>query len=99
MHRLFVVEDVFEVKRRGVVAIGPLDDPDKGRYEIGDTVEIRRAGAVVARTVISGITMRPVPPKGTAEVLLRAISKAEVGPGDEVWLCAGNRAAPGTSPE
>jgi hypothetical protein len=38
--------------------------------------------------------MGSLPAKGTAEVLLRAISKADVGPGDEVWLCVQNPAEP-----
>jgi hypothetical protein len=46
MHRLFVVKDVFEIRQRGVVAVGPLDDPDEARYHIGDAVEILRSGAV-----------------------------------------------------
>jgi hypothetical protein len=94
MHRLFLVVDVFEIKQRGVVACGPLDDPAEARYRIGDVVEIRRSGAVLARTVISGIPMCPLPAEGTAEVLLKAITKADVGPGDEVSLCLENRGEP-----
>jgi hypothetical protein len=91
MHRLFVVQYVLEVKQRGVVAIGPLDRPDEARYCIGDAVEIRRAGGVVVRTVISGIPMKPLPAKGTVEVFLRAVSKSDVELGDEVWLCVENQ--------
>ena len=85
MHLLFLVEDAFEIKRRGVVASGPLDDPD-ARYRIGDSVEIRRENGSVIRTIISGYTTMPLPPRGTAEVLLRDLSRDDVQPGDEVWI-------------
>jgi translation elongation factor EF-Tu-like GTPase len=85
MFRLFVVEDVFDIKQRGLIIVGRLDDPKNARFRVGEVVEIRRKGRETVETVISGITIGGAP-TGLGEVLLRAITKADVGPGDEVWL-------------
>ncbi len=85
MHRLFVVENVFEIKQRGVVVSGKLDDPQGARFHIGDTVEIRRRDGTVVETTISGIPIG-LAKVGMGEVLLRGVSKADIGPDDEIWL-------------
>jgi hypothetical protein len=85
MNRLFVIEDVFPIKEREVVVVGPYDDPDNARFVIGDEVEIRRLDGTTRRAVISGLPMRPMK-INYAEVLLRyPITKEDVGPGDEIW--------------
>jgi hypothetical protein len=87
MHRLLVVKDLLEVKQRGVVVAGTLDNPGVVRFHIGDAVEIRRAGAPVTRTVISGIGMAPSS-GGMANILLSGIATTDIAPGDEVWIVA-----------
>lgn len=85
MQRLFAIEDLFEIKERGVVVYGKVDDPDKKRYWIGDPVEIRRQGAVVVRTVIAGVAVM-LGNSDFADLLLRDIEKVTIQSGDEVWL-------------
>lgn len=84
MSLLFVVEDVFAIKDRGVVVIGKLANADT-RFQINDPVHVRRQDGSVVRTAISGIPMRMMK-VGMAEVLLRGIEKSDISPGDEVWI-------------
>jgi translation elongation factor EF-Tu-like GTPase len=84
LRRLFTVEDVFEIKGRGVSAIGPLDN-EAPSWRIGDRVRISRQDGSMKETIISGM------PMGTfktnyCEVLLRDIAKADIQVGDEVWV-------------
>ena len=95
MPLLFVIEDVFAIKDRGVVAGGKLADPECARYYVGDAVEIRRRDGSVVQAVISGITMGMLA-AGMADVLLRGVSGSDVGAGDQVWAITPD-AAPGTS--
>lgn len=83
MHRLFVVKALLEIRQRGVVVAGTVDNPEDW-FHVGDTVEIRRAGAVVSRAAISGIGVSP--PGITTNLLLKGIAKTNVAEGDEVWI-------------
>jgi len=85
MHLLFVVEAVFAIKERGVIATGKLADPDHARFYIGDPVEVHRHDGSVVHTVITGFPMGMMK-VGMAEVLLRGVGKSDVKPGDEVWV-------------
>jgi translation elongation factor EF-Tu-like GTPase len=87
MPLLFVIEDVFAIKDRGVVACGKLADPECARYYVGDTVEIRRRDGSAVQAVISGIPMGMLA-TGMADVLLRGVSGSDVGAGDQVWAIA-----------
>ena len=86
MPLLFVVEDVFVIKERGVVATGQLADPAHARYRIGDPVEIRRRDGSVSRAVVSGIPLGGIPLPGKADLLLRGLGGSDVGVGDQVWV-------------
>ena len=85
MALLFVIEDTFAIKERGVIAVGNLADSACARYRVGDTVEIRRRDGSVVQSVISGIPMGMLG-AGKAEVLLRGLSGSDVGVGDQVWV-------------
>ena len=85
MPLLFVVQDVFAIKERGVVAIGKLADPEHARFRIGDPVEVRRTDGGVVKTAIIGVPMG-MAAVGMAEVLLRGVSASDVRPGDAVWV-------------
>lgn len=86
MKRLFVISDVFAIEERGVAVMGSYDDRANSRFFIGDEVEIRRLDGSTRRAAISGIPMGHMK-IDSAEILLRSpITKADVGPGDEIWL-------------
>lgn len=89
MPLLFIVEDVFEIRHRGPVAIGKLADPENYRFRIGDPIEIRCKDGSVIKSSITGIPMGMLK-AGMAEVLLNGISKSDVQAGDEVWLLGGD---------
>src|SRR4051812_15670228 len=95
MPLLFVVEDVFEIKERGVLAIGKLADADS-RFRIGELVQVRRRDGSVIRTAITGIPIGMMK-IGGAEVFLRGMNKSDILRGDEVWLK--NPAEPEVAPD
>jgi translation elongation factor EF-Tu-like GTPase len=84
MPLLFVIEDVFAIKGRGVIAAGKLADADGARFRIGDPVEVRRRDGSVVRTVISGMEYRD-PPSATTGVLFPGVSASDLAIGDEIW--------------
>lgn len=79
MPLLFVVEDVFAIKERGVLAIGKFANAD-ARFRIDDSVQVRHQDGSVIRTAITGIPMGMMK-IGVAEVLLRGIGKSDILPG------------------
>src|SRR5687768_15995128 len=87
MTLLFVIEDTFAIKERGVIAVGKLGDAERARYRVGDAVEIRRQDGSVVQSVISGVPMGMLG-AGKAEVLLSGLSGSDVGVGDQVWVSA-----------
>ena len=79
------VEDVFEIKGRGTVATGRID---QGALQVGDEVSIQGPSGV-RRTVVTGIEMfRRVLQRAKAGdqvgVLLRDVGKADVQRGDVI---------------
>jgi hypothetical protein len=85
MRLLLIVDEVFDIKERGITVIGRLIDPQHARFYIGDSIEVRRHGSSVVTTSIGGIPIGMIK-SGRAEILLNGISKSDVQPGDEVWL-------------
>jgi translation elongation factor EF-Tu-like GTPase len=82
MPLLFVVEDVFFIRSRGMVVAGRPDEA--ARYRMHQPVEIRRRDGSVVRTAISGIEHLN-PPSAMAGVLFRELTPSDVSVGDEVW--------------
>lgn len=85
MPLLFVIEDIFAIKERGVVAVGKLFDPQTAHYRINDLVEIHRRDGSIVHAVISGTPMGRCT-AGKAEVLLRGLSGLKIARGDQVWV-------------
>jgi translation elongation factor EF-Tu-like GTPase len=83
--RLFVVEDVFKIKSRGVAPMGKLDAESPKHWRIEERVEIRRQGVCVSKSAINGIPMGLLR-TDYCEVLLRGLVEGDVQPGDEVWV-------------
>jgi hypothetical protein len=82
MPLLFVVEDVFAVRGRGVIVAGRL--ADGVRFRMGEPAEIRRRDGSVVRTVISGIGYCD-PPSAMTDVLFPGLSGSDLAVGDEIW--------------
>lgn len=83
MRRLMRVEESSHIRSRGLVLVGPLDDPAGARYRFGDTVEVRMPSGQVLRATITGIPISPSRP-GHADILLGDL-QGEIEPGAEVW--------------
>ena len=82
--RLFVVDDVFDVKDRGVILVPGLNEREIDRVRIGDSIEIRAPDRPAVETTIRGIDSFSPNPKRIFPILIGA-SKADAPPGAEVW--------------
>lgn len=82
-YSLFPVQDVFEIKGRGVVATGRVED---GTFQREDDVVIMRSGKCVVMSKIKGIEIfgyLPCAIKGdNVGLLLAGLTKADICFGD-----------------
>jgi len=78
---LFKVEDVFQVRDRGVVLTPGLAERDE-YTQLGDEVELRRPDGSTVRAQIVAFEL---PSTGTRAILLEKIRKDDVPVGTEVW--------------
>jgi hypothetical protein len=85
MKKLFVIDRVLTIKERGTIVGGRLIDPNAARFYIGDLVEIRRSGGLMASSTITGIPLGATR-VDEVEILLRFDNEREIQPGDEVWV-------------
>ncbi len=81
-----VVEDVFFIRRRGLVVTGTIE---AGTVEAGSVVTVERAGTAVASVAVVGVERarkRPTPPVAGESVglLLKDLTAADVARGDVV---------------
>lgn len=80
---IFPVEDVFEIKGRGVVATGKVES---GTFHREDTVKIMRDGKKISTSIVKGIEIFghiPYAMRGdNVGLLLAGITKADVCTGD-----------------
>jgi hypothetical protein len=93
---LFAINDVFEVKGRGIVLIADRE-AIVGKVGIGDEIEIRSGLRIVVRTTIAGIeAFQGTPPSSTKVGVLLSpdVSREVVHSGQEVWLTGPPKAVP-----
>ncbi len=86
--RLFVVEDAFFIKGRGLVPVPGIVPVDDERYRVGDPILLKRPDGSCLEWTIGGIEMIDcTPPRQTddAIILLRGLNKEDVPVGSEVW--------------
>ena len=81
---VLTVEDVFTITNRGVVVVGKISD---GSLSVGDKVEILRQDGSKSPAVVGAIEkfrkMQQTANKGdNVGILLKDLSKSDVGPGD-----------------
>jgi len=78
------VKDIFAIPARGLVAAGQVTD---GSFSVGDTVEILRQDGSTRTAEIGGIeifmkALQTVKTGDRADILLKGMSKSDVGAGD-----------------
>jgi hypothetical protein len=85
---LFVVEDTFYIKGRGLVPIPGILIQDEERFRVGDPLLFQRPDGSCLEWKIGGIEMiHATPPRPRNEVvfLLKDLNKEDVPIGTEVW--------------
>ncbi len=85
---LFVVEDAFFIKGRGVVPLPGLVPQGEERFRVGDPIAIVRPDGTRLEWTIGGFEMihrAPSTPRNDVPILLRGLNKEDVPVGSEVW--------------
>lgn len=83
---LFVVEDTFAIKGRGLVLVPGITPHEDEIFRVGDPLRLIRPDGSELRTAIGGLEMFTKPVLQAAiPVLLRGVTKEEVPVGSEVW--------------
>jgi len=82
---LFVVEDTFFIKGRGLVPFPGIVPVGKERFYIGDPLLLKRPDGTSISTNIGGIELCCPNPRQDVGILFKEISKEDVPLGTEVW--------------
>lgn len=86
MSRIFIIEDVFSLKECGTVVWGYVEDLQKVRIKIGDTVTVRKVNSGVFPVNVKGIAIKSSA-RGDMDILLDTSSQDfDVCKGDELWM-------------
>ena len=85
---LFVVEDTFFLKGRGLVPVPGIVPVGKERFYIGDPLLLKRPDGTSVSTSIAGIEICCPNPRHDVVILLKELSKEDVPVSTEVWSVA-----------
>jgi hypothetical protein len=86
--RLFVVEDTFLIKGRGLVPVPRLVPHAEERFRVGDHIVLKRPDGSRLEWTIGGIEIisaSPPRPRTDLVILLKDLNKEDVPIGSEVW--------------
>ncbi len=83
---LFVVEDTFFIKGRGLVLVPGIISQGEERFRTGDPILLKRPDGILQEARIGGLEsfMTPTPREDTI-ILLKGCDKVDVPIGTEVW--------------
>ena len=85
---LFVVEDAFFIKGRGLIPVPGIVPEGDERYRVGDPILLKRPDGSRLEWTIGGIEMLHCNPPRQANdviILLKGLNKEDVPVGSEVW--------------
>jgi hypothetical protein len=85
---LFVVEDTFLIKGRGLVAVPGILCQGEERFRVGDPLLLKHPDGSCLEWKIGGIELiscSPPRPKNEVVILLRGLSKDDVPIQTQVW--------------
>jgi hypothetical protein len=83
--RLFVVEDTFAIRGRGLVLVpGVLPEGDEC-FQVGDPILLHKPDGSAIATRIGGLELLCPNPRGDVLIMLKELAKADVPVGTEVW--------------
>jgi hypothetical protein len=86
--RLFVVEDTFFIKGRGLVPVPGIVPQAEERFRVGDPIVLKRPDGSHTEWTIGGLEMiscSPPRPRTDVVILLKDLNKEDVPIGTEVW--------------
>ncbi len=84
--RLFIVEDTFFIKGRGLVPVPSIIPRGEERFLVGDPIQLRRPDGSYLAWKIGGIEMIcGTLPRDDLVILLGGLGKDDVPIGTEVW--------------
>ncbi len=86
--RLFVVEDTFWIKGRGLIPVPGIVPQGDERFRVGDPIVIERPDGSRIESNISGIERilgSPPKPRSNLCIILNGLGKEDVPIGSEVW--------------
>jgi hypothetical protein len=94
--RLFIVEDTFIIKGRGLVPVPGIVPQGEERFRVGDPILLQRPDGSSLAWQIGGLELIcGGPPRDDVVVLLKGLDKEAVPVGTEVWsVDAPERATP-----
>jgi hypothetical protein len=86
--RLFVVEDAFFIKGRGLLPVPCIVPEGDERFRVGDPILLKRPDGSRLEWTIGGLEMIHCTPRRQTDdifILLKGLSKEDVPVGSEVW--------------
>ncbi len=88
--RLFIVEDTFSIKGRGLVPVHGILPQGEERFLVGDPIQLRRPDGSRLEWKIGGIEIIcGARPRHDVVILLQSLGKDDVPIGTEVWSVDG----------
>ncbi len=85
-HLLFIVEDTFLIRGRGLVLAPGIPHSDQTRIRVGDPLQLKRPNGSTFETAIAGIEFLTPNPMRVTPILLTNLCKDDVPVGTEVWI-------------
>jgi hypothetical protein len=84
--RLFIVEDTFVIKGRGLVPVPGIVPQGEERFRVGDAILLMRPDGSSFAWQIGGLELiSGGPPRDDVVVLLKGLGTEDVPVGTEVW--------------
>jgi translation elongation factor EF-Tu-like GTPase len=83
---LFVVEDTFAIRGRGLVIVPGIVQRADEVFRVGDPLRLKRPDGTELLTAVGGLEMFMSPVPGEEiPILLRELGKEDIPVGSEVW--------------
>jgi hypothetical protein len=82
---LFVVQEAFEFKGRGIVMVPGIVAQDSEVFRPGDSLLLKQPGGSVVEAKIGSLELPSPNPRHEVCVLVKELTRAEVPIGTEVW--------------
>ena len=83
--RLFVVQDVFEIRGRGVVMLPGIVVQEGELFRHGDPIHLKRPDGSVVESQIGSLVLVTPNPGHEVVILIKELTKADIPIGTEVW--------------